>query len=173
MLASRLGRPYHVITPMMAHTVHWIQHYNPQVVQPDAEHYVTTIWQVSKEHHVDPLLIVSLVAQESAFRPDATSRVGAQGLGQLMPETASELKVDDPYDADDNLGGCIKLVRSNLCFFNGQVKNAVAAYNAGPGAVVHYHGIPPYRETRNYVHQILRNYSSLRKEVYSNVTPSG
>ncbi len=166
-LASRSGRRRAHLTPMMQHTVAWIRNYNPKISQPAAEHYVTTIWNVSKEQHVDPLLVVSLVAQESAFQANARSPVGAQGLGQLMKGTAAELGVRNAFDPDDNLQGCIKLVAENLGVFQGKVKLALAAYNAGPGAVQHYKGIPPYEETRNYVHNIIGNYYGLQRELYT------
>jgi len=105
---------------------------------------------------IDPALALSLVKQESNFNRAAKSRVGAIGLFQLMPQTASHLKVN-PYCINGNIKGGLKYLKSMKDKF-GSTKLALAAYNAGPGAVMRYGGIPPYRETRNYVENIMNNY---------------
>ena len=113
--------------------------------------------QIAKEEGVDPDLFVRLVNQESTFNPTAGSSKGAYGLTQLMPGTAAELGVD-PSDPIQNLRGGARYLRQQLDRF-GDPALALAAYNAGPGNVSRYGGIPPFEETQNYVSRILGDYS--------------
>ncbi len=110
---------------------------------------------------LDPALALSVAKQESNFNKNARSPVGAIGLFQLMPATAREIGVN-PYYVNDNIVGGITYLKSMKKRF-GKVELALAAYNAGPGAVSRYKGIPPYRETRNYVRNILRYYNQYKK----------
>lgn len=114
--------------------------------------------EVSNKYDVDPKLIEALVKQESGFNPNAKSKAGALGLMQLMPSTAKGLGVTDPMDARQNLEGGVRYVKSMLDRFNGNIILALAAYNAGPNAVKKYDGVPPYKETQNYVRCVLANY---------------
>jgi hypothetical protein len=102
-------------------------------------------------------LVESVAKVESAFRPDAVSPKGALGVMQLMPATARALSAD-PTDTAQNIGAGTKLLQDLLIKYDGNVVKALAAYNAGPGAVDRYQGLPPYRETQNYVNKVIRNY---------------
>ncbi len=108
-----------------------------------------------QRHGVSPLLLSSVARQESGFDPRAVSHAGAQGLMQLMPGTAAGLGVADPFDPSQAVDGAARLLRQLLDRFDGRVDLALAGYNAGPGAVDRYDGVPPYPETRNYVRSVL------------------
>jgi soluble lytic murein transglycosylase-like protein len=111
---------------------------------------------------IDPALLKGLVAQESGFNPSARSGAGAVGLTQLMPGTAASLGVTNPLDPVQSLQGGAKYLRQQLDRFGGDEKLALAAYNAGPGAVQKYGGVPPYSETQNYVTSVMAKAASYR-----------
>jgi soluble lytic murein transglycosylase-like protein len=115
----------------------------------------------AKAYDLDPALVESVVANESGFNPNATSAAGAAGLMQLMPGTAASLGVRDRYDPAQNLRGGTRYLRSLLDRF-GDVELALAAYNAGPGAVERYGGVPPYPQTQRYVRNVMARYRELR-----------
>ena len=119
-----------------------------------ATRFDALIEQYAAEHKLNPVLVRAVIEAESAFNPRAVSHVGAMGLMQLMPGTARDLGVVNPFDPEDNIRGGTKYLRSLLDRFDDDVDLALAAYNAGPGAVEKYDGVPPYRETRNYVAKI-------------------
>lgn len=118
------------------------------------------IQSASQKYGVDAKLVESVIQAESNFNPSAVSSAGAEGLMQLMPATAQELGVSNSLDPEQNVDGGVKLLRSLLNSYDGNVSLALAAYNAGPGAVNKYGGIPPYKETQSYVQKILANYKS-------------
>lgn len=110
--------------------------------------------EIAAEFRLDPELFERQIQAESNWDPRAISRAGAQGLGQLMPRTAEELGVTDPFDPDQNLRGAASYMRQQLDAFGGDYKLALAAYNAGAGAVRRHGGVPAYRETQEYVRKV-------------------
>lgn len=141
-----------------------IRAYNRSMSKKSARQLAQMIEKAAKRHRVDPLLVTALVSQESAFHSKAISPVGAIGLGQLMPYTAADLGVD-PYDPEENLDGCVRYLAQNLRAWShtqDPVSLALASYNAGPGAVQTYAGIPPYQETIDYVAIINARYAHLK-----------
>jgi soluble lytic murein transglycosylase-like protein len=117
--------------------------------------YDAQITAAATRYGVDPTLLKGLIRQESNFDPGARSGAGAQGLTQLMPGTATSLGVTDPTDPAQAIDGGAKYLKQQLDRFGGDASKALAAYNAGPGAVAKYGGVPPYAETQGYVTKVL------------------
>jgi soluble lytic murein transglycosylase-like protein len=116
----------------------------------------------ARRHGLDPELVLAVVSVESAFRPGAVSPRGAQGLMQLMPSTAASLGVADAFDPQQNLDGGMRHLGFLLSLYEGDIERALAAYNAGEGAVARHGGIPPFPETREYVKKVLERYEKAK-----------
>jgi transglycosylase-like protein with SLT domain len=114
--------------------------------------------EAARRHGLDPALVMAVVGVESGFQPQAVSPKGAQGLMQLMPATARDLGVADPLDPAANLDGGSRYLSSLVARYDGDLTKALAAYNAGMGAVARHGGVPPYAETRRYVRKVLGRY---------------
>lgn len=116
------------------------------------------VHKLAPDYQVDPKLVLAVISVESAFNPRAVSPKNAQGLMQLIPETAQRFQVRNPFDPEENIKGGMAYLRWLLAFFKGDVALVAAAYNAGEGAVEKYRGIPPYQETVKYVEKIRMRY---------------
>jgi len=125
--------------------------------------YEGLIEQAAARNGLDPALLHGLIEQESGFDPSATSSAGASGLTQLMPGTASSLGVADPLNPAESIEGGARYLGQLMSEFSGNTEDALAAYNAGPGAVQQYGGVPPYAETQSYVTKVLGNAEAYRQ----------
>jgi soluble lytic murein transglycosylase-like protein len=148
-----------------------IKGFNKRLSNSEADTIARSILGFSYRYKLDARLVCAVILAESHFRIEATSRCGAQGLGQLMPSTAAGLGVNNAYDPVENVYGSVRYIKSMLDRMSGNkhwndltwkdLALALAAYNAGPGAVKKHGGIPPYRETRNYVKKVTEIYKKL------------
>ncbi|MCX7790582.1 MAG: lytic transglycosylase domain-containing protein [Chloroflexaceae bacterium] len=150
------------------HYAQFIKRRNPRLSEAEAWRIAQGVIGFSLRYGVDARLVMAMVLVESGFNPHATSRAGAMGLGQLMPGTARGLGVSNAYDSIDNLYGTVRLIRGHLERYSRQTGDqyrglvlALAAYNAGSGAVRRHGGVPPYRETQNYVRKVVAVYDAL------------
>ena len=123
----------------------------------------TVVGDMAKRHEVEESLVRAVIHAESAYKPNAVSPVGAAGLMQLMPATAKRFGVKNRFDPTQNISGGVKYLRQLLDLYNQDVRLALAAYNAGEGAVAKYKGVPPYPETRNYVEKVIALRGSYRR----------
>lgn len=121
---------------------------------PAHQAYDDIIQEAATQYDMDPELIRAVMQAESAFHPYAVSRAGAEGLMQLMPDLSDEMGVSDAFDPRDNIMGGVRYLKRLLDYHDGNIELALASYNAGPGNVERYGGVPPFRETRNYVKTI-------------------
>jgi soluble lytic murein transglycosylase-like protein len=130
---------------------------------PANQAYEDIIQEAATEYDMDPALIRAVMQTESAFHPYAVSRAGAEGLMQLMPALADEMGVSDSFDPRENIMGGARYLKRLLEYHNGNLDLALASYNAGPGNVERYGGIPPFRETRKYVKTIKAIYARSKR----------
>ena len=134
---------------------------NVDRIPRDSESLIAdSIKNAARKYNLSEKLIESVIRAESNFQADAVSPAGAQGLMQLMPATAKDLGVDDPFDVQQNIDGGASYLRQMLDRFGQDVRLALAAYNAGPGTVEKYNGNVPYRETQAYIERVLRGTSA-------------
>jgi soluble lytic murein transglycosylase-like protein len=129
----------------------------------DIKKFDVLITKSAEKHGMDPALIKAVIKAESNFNHQAVSPKGARGLMQLMPATASSLHVDDSFHPEKNIDGGVRYLRYLIRLFNGDLRLALAAYNAGEKAVQRYGGIPPYRETQQYVQRVLAYLDGYRR----------
>lgn len=171
-LRGRIGRvseewslPQSQVTPIYAS---FIRRANPRLTKDEAMRIAECVVGFSLRYRVDARLVMAILVVESDFDPGSTSHTGAMGLGQLMPDTARWMGVSNPYDMVENLYGTVKLLRTHLDQYQRQTGKrfdalvlALAAYNAGEGAVRRHGGVPPYRETQAYVRRVIEIYYRL------------
>jgi Transglycosylase SLT domain len=138
---------------------------------PTKEEMHQMLAHAGEKHNIDEDLLASVVRAESGGQVRAVSRTGARGLMQLMPGTASAMGVDDAFRPEQNISGGTAYLDSLLTRYHDNVALALAAYNAGPGAVDKYHGVPPYRETREYVARVIREFNR-RKQMAALTAPT-
>ncbi|MDP9195049.1 MAG: lytic transglycosylase domain-containing protein [Acidobacteriota bacterium] len=127
--------------------------------------YGELIYEKSKKYDVDPALVVAVIEQESRFKPGARSHVGARGLMQLMPRTGRWMGARDLYNPEQNVDAGVKYIKYLDKRFDGDLKKIIAAYNGGEGNVKRYKGIPPFRETRQYVKKVMKNYDRRTRQI--------
>lgn len=138
--------------------------------------FTNEIHQASKKYGINPNLVKAVIKVESAFKPDAVSPKGAMGLMQLMPKTAKRFNVTDPFDPYQNIDSGAKYLGFLLSLFDGNIRLALAAYNAGEQTVKKYGTIPPFKETNSYISKVLSHFKSLERKrniIYKNISPSG
>jgi soluble lytic murein transglycosylase-like protein len=128
------------------------------------EEYEPLIWKAAEKYRVDYALVKAVIKAESNFNPSAVSQKGAKGLMQLMPGTAGVLGITDSFRPEDNIHGGVRYLRYLLDLFNGDLKLALAAYNAGEDAILRHNGIPPYKETKTYIQRVLGLLENYREE---------
>ena len=132
-------------------------------IKPVNQHFRKLIQQAAKRHGLEPAMIKAIIMAESSFNPNAVSNRGAQGLMQLMPQTAESLGVADAFDPGNNIDAGARYFRQLLNHFRGDTELALAAYNAGIQNVLNHKGIPPYKATKTYVEKVLTYYEHYKR----------
>ena len=163
MSSAPLARPVVALLPPAAKIKPSVEVSAEYIAIPANQAYDDIIEEAAAEYDLDPNLIRAVMQAESAFHPFAVSRAGAEGLMQLMPELADEMGVNNAFDPRDNIMGGVRYLKRLLDYHNGNIDLALASYNAGPGNVQRYGGVPPFRETRRYVKTIKGILASRKK----------
>jgi soluble lytic murein transglycosylase-like protein len=163
MSSAPLARPVVALLPVTKNVNPVVDVTAEFIAVPASEAYDEIIDQAAREYDMDPNLIHAVMQAESAFHPFAVSRAGAEGLMQLMPELSDEMGVSDAFDPRENIMGGVRYLKRLLDYHDGNVDLALASYNAGPGNVERYGGVPPFRETRNYVKTIKQILAARKK----------
>lgn len=127
--------------------------------------YGELIYEKARKYDVDPALVAAVIEQESRFKPRARSHVGARGLMQLMPRTGRWMGARDLYNPEQNVDAGVRYIKYLDKRFNGDLKKIIAAYNGGEGNVMRYRGVPPFRETRQYVKKVMKNYDKRTRQI--------
>jgi len=135
-------------------------------VKKEEKLYASIVLKAANKHEIDPAIIMAIIMAESGYNPRAVSKKGAKGLMQLMPRTAKALGVKNIFSPNDNINAGVKYFKKNLNRFDGNVKLALAAYNAGSGNVRKYRGIPPFRATKIYVKKVLEYYQLYKNHIF-------
>jgi len=123
------------------------------------------ILQAASRHDIDPALVKAIIMAESGYNPNAISKRGAKGLMQLMPSTAEALGVEDVFNPEQNISGGVRYFKKLVNRFDGDIKLALAAYNAGSKIVRHYQGIPPYKSTHYYIEKVFKYYKQYKNQM--------
>ena len=127
--------------------------------------YGELIYEKARKYDVDPSLVAAVIEQESRFKAGARSQVGAKGLMQLMPRTGRWMGAQNLYDPEQNIDAGVKYIKYLDKRFKGDLRKTIAAYNGGEGNVMRYQGVPPFRETRQYVKKVMKNYDKRTKQL--------
>jgi len=127
--------------------------------------YHPIILQEADRHEIDPALVKAIIMAESGYNPNAISDKGAIGLMQLMPSTAQALGVEDAFNPQQNISGGVRYFKKLVNRFDGNIKLALAAYNAGSKKVRHYQGIPPYKSTHHYIEKVFKYYKQYKNQM--------
>lgn len=154
MSSAPMARPAIALLPLTDSKRATVEVSAEYIAVPPNQAYDDIVEEAAAHYDIDPDLIRAVMQAESAFHPYAVSRAGAEGLMQLMPALADEMGVSDAFDPRDNIFGGVRYLKRLLDYHDGNIDLALASYNAGPGNVERYGGVPPFRETRNYVRTI-------------------
>ena len=163
MSSAPLARPVVALLPPASKVKPTIEVSAEYIAIPANQAYDDIIEEAAAEYDMDANLIRAVMQAESAFHPYAVSRAGAEGLMQLMPELADEMQVNDSFDPRENIMGGARYLKRLLEYHGGNLDLALASYNAGPGNVERYGGVPPFRETRHYVKTIKQILAARKK----------